>query len=108
MTISLPGSIATYFEASNSRDCVRLARCFAQDAVVRDEDRRHQGLEAIQSWFQEAWQKYAYSVEPLSVSIEGARIAVAGKVDGNFPGSPVLLAHVFQLVGDKIQSLEIH
>ena len=32
---------------------------------------------------------------------------VAGRVAGDFPGSPITLDHVFRLDGDKIASFEI-
>ena len=108
MTISLPVPLDDYFKASNGADDVRLADCFAQDAVVRDESHAHQGREAIQRWAREAKRKYEYSVTPLSVAQDGARITVAGKVSGNFPGSPVQLDYAFELSNDKIQTLEIH
>jgi ketosteroid isomerase-like protein len=108
MTISLPEPIAAYFKASNDADDARLVPCFAQDAIVRDESHTHQGHEAIRRWLREAKRKYEYSVEPLSVAQDGAHVTVAGKVSGNFPGSPVQLDYVFELRDGKIQSLEIH
>ncbi|THF62181.1 nuclear transport factor 2 family protein [Pseudothauera rhizosphaerae] len=108
MAIPLPESIATYFEVGNGADDTRLAGCFAQDAVVLDEGRTHRGHEAIRSWLRAARRKYEYSVEPLEVSQRGECVTVAARVTGNFPGSPVQLQHVFQLAGDRIQSLEIH
>lgn len=107
MTLSFPIPIATYFEASNGADEQRLTQCFAPDGVVRDERYAHQGHEAIRLWLREAKRKYQYSVEPLRFVQDGVCVTVTGKVTGNFPGSPVELAHAFELQGDKIQSLEI-
>jgi hypothetical protein len=108
MTISLPESIAAYFELCNGANDSRLTHCFAPDAVVLDEAQTHRGHGAIQSWLRETRKKFEYSVEPLGISQEGTRVTVAAKVSGNFPGSPVQLDHVFQLIDGKIQSLEIH
>jgi hypothetical protein len=108
MTITLPAPLALYFEVSNGADDVHLTDCFTPDAVVRDEHHAHQGLEAIRLWLREARRKYQHRVEPLRLTRDGARVTVAGQVSGNFPGSPVQLDHVFELRGDKIQSLEIH
>jgi len=104
---ALPDPIATFFEVSNGADDALLARCFAGDAVVRDESRVHEGHEAIRSWLRAAKHKYAYTAQPEAVSGEGAEVTVVAKVAGDFPGSPVRLSHVFELAGDRILSLEI-
>ncbi|QBK05036.1 nuclear transport factor 2 family protein [Hylemonella gracilis] len=105
---TLPAPLGLYFEISNGADDARLVDCFAADAVVRDESQTHHGPKAIQGWLREARRKYQHHVEPLSLTRDGARVTVAGKVSGNFPGSPLKLNHVFDLRDDKIQSLEIH
>lgn len=107
MALSLPDPISAYFEFSNGSDTVRIDRCFMQDAVVVDERHTYRGHDAIQSWRREAREKFEYTVEPVNVSRQGDRITVLANVVGNFPGSPVQLDHVFELAGDKIQSLEI-
>lgn len=107
MPLTLPNSIATFFDASNGGDIARLNLCFAPDAIVHDESHRHVGHQAIQSWLREAKIKYAYAAQPLTVAREGSRITVTAKVVGNFPGSPIELDHVFALSGDLIQSLQI-
>lgn len=104
---TLPESLVLYFEVSNGADDLRLDDCFAPDATVRDESQTHQGLQAIRLWLREARCKYQQQVEPLSLTRDGARVTVAGKVSGNFSGSPLKLNHVFELRDDKIQSLEI-
>ncbi|WP_420992656.1 nuclear transport factor 2 family protein [Cupriavidus sp. 30B13] len=107
MNLPLPGAIAAFFEVSNGADDALLAHCFAQDAVVRDEGHAHEGQEAIRSWLREARRQYAYRVEPLALSGQGAGVTVVARVTGTFPGSPVQLAHVFRLRGERIASLEI-
>jgi hypothetical protein len=104
MNIQLPDSIATFFEVSNGADVARLSQCFAQDASVRDEGQTHQGYGAIKSWLQATQRQYEYRVEPVTVQ---QNINVIAKITGNFPGSPIQLEYVFQLVDDKIKSLEI-
>jgi len=107
MSVHLPDSIATFFQVSNGAEASELRYCFTDNAVVRDESHTHQGHEAIQAWLLEAKRKYAYSVEPLDVAWQGPSVKVRARVSGNFPGSPIQLEHVFQLTGDKIESLEI-
>jgi hypothetical protein len=82
MSLAFPGPVAAYFEAEKAADAQALARCFAEDGVVRDEG-------------------------GTSVVTRNGEIVVTGRVSGNFPGSPVNLEHAFRVHGDKIASLEI-
>jgi len=107
MTLSLPPSIAAYFDFSNGGDAADIADLFTRDAVVLDERQTHQGYDAIQSWRRDARTKFDYTVTPASVSRKGDRVEVVATVAGNFDGSPVQLNHTFELVDGKIRSLEI-
>jgi len=106
MSLALPAPIAAYF-AADRQDAAALARCFAEDAVVVDESRTHQGREAIVRWKAEASAKYDYVSEPVAASSEGGRTLVTARVTGNFPGSPVDLRYAFVLQGEAIARLEI-
>ncbi|CAM4038463.1 nuclear transport factor 2 family protein [Bordetella muralis] len=108
MSLSLPSSISTYFEISNGSDIAQIGDCFTQDAVVVDEGQTYQGPVAIERWTLDAQKKYEYTVEPVSVTRNGNNhLSVIANVVGNFPGSPIRLDHLFDLAGDKIQSLKI-
>ena len=107
MSVDLPTPIAIYIEAENRGDTEALAECFAEDAVVRDEDRTIEGLAAIKQWKAETKRKYQHTVEPLALVQKDGRIIVTNRLTGNFPGSPIELEFVFTLDGDKIVSLEI-
>jgi ketosteroid isomerase-like protein len=105
--VDLPTPIAIYIAAENRGDAEALAQCFAEDAVVRDENQTIEGLAAIKQWKTETTKKYQHTIEPLaSVQKEGKTI-VTNRLTGNFPGSPIELEFVFTLDGDKIASLEI-
>lgn len=108
MNMQLPGSIATFFEVSNGTDSALLIQCFAADATVRDEGNTHEGHEAIHIWQRDAQREYQYTVEPENIIQQGATVTVTANVTGNFPGRKIQLTYIFQLTGDKIQSLEIH
>ena len=107
MPLTLPGPVATYLAAVKARDADMLALCFADDAVVHDEDREHRGLDAIKSWKRETDTKYRYVAEPLDVSVDGNLVKLRARLIGDFPGSPVELDYLFTLADDKITSLEI-
>src|SRR6266852_4871100 len=107
MPLDLPKPIADYFAADRTRDAHAQARSFADNGVVLDEGGTFRGTEAIRDWSAAAREKYHHTVEPLSaIERDGATI-VAGRVTGDFPGSPITLDHVFRLEGGKIVSLEI-
>lgn len=107
MNLQLPSAVQAYFEISNGDDISRMAACFCADASVTDENRRHQGIEAIESWQRAARQAFTYRVEPIESSGEGDQLSVTAMVSGDFPGSPLPLRHVFTLRDGRIRSLEI-
>ena len=104
--VHLPKPIAVYLAADGGDDEL-FSRCFAEDAVVRDEGQTYRGLAAIKQWKAEAKKKYQYTIEPLASARKGAKTTVTNRLTGNFPGSPIELEFVFTLDGDKIASLEI-
>jgi hypothetical protein len=101
------GPVAAYFAAEKKADVDALARCFAEDGVVRDEGRTFEGVAAIRQWNAAARDKYHHTIEPIVAVERDGKTVVIGKVSGNFPNSPVNLEHIFGLRGDKIASLEI-
>ena len=107
MNLTLPPAVTAYLNAETSTDSEILARCFAADAVVRDEGRKIEGLEAIKAWKKASKAKYQYSVEPLGASQDAATVTMPVRLTGNFPGSPIEVTYTFVLAGDRIASLEI-
>ena len=104
--VHLPKPIAVYL-AADGGDSETFSRCFAEDAVVRDEGQTYRGLAAIKQWKAEAKKKYQYTIEPLASARNGDKTIVTSRLTGNFPGSPIEVRFVFRLEGDKIASLEI-
>jgi ketosteroid isomerase-like protein len=107
MPVDLPTPIAIYIAAENRGDVDTLARCFAENAVVRDEGQTIQGLAAIKQWKAETRKKYNHTIEPLASVRKDDMIIVTNRLTGNFPGSPIELEFVFRLERDKIGLLEI-
>ena len=106
MPMNLPEPIAAYFDA-DTRDVEAIARCFTNDAVVKDEGHTHNGLPAIRRWKAEASTKYTYTSEPFAVDRRDGMVIVTSRLTGNFPGSPVDLRFFFRLKRGKVASLEI-
>jgi hypothetical protein len=106
MTLELPGPIAAYF-AADTVGGEAVAKCFTEDAVVKDEGRTHRGRAAIRRWKEEASTRYQYTSEPLACELGEGTVVVTSRLTGTFPGSPVDLRYIFVLEGDAIASLEV-
>jgi hypothetical protein len=107
MIENLPKPIALYVAAENSGDTNLFDQCFAQNAVVRDENETHKGLAEIKKWKAETKTKYQHTVDPLRLAEKDGKFIVTNRLTGNFPGSPIELDFVFTIQADKIVSLEI-
>jgi hypothetical protein len=107
MSVDLPAPIAIYIAGENRGYTEGLAKCFAGNAIVRDEGQTIEGLAAIKQWKAETKKKYQHTIEPLAVAQKDDKTIVTNRLTGNFPGSPIELEFVFTLDGDKIASLEI-
>ena len=107
MIDNLPKPIRLYIAGENTGDANLFDECFAEGAVVRDEDETHRGLAEIKKWKAETKKKYQHTVEPLSFTKENGKTIVTNRLTGNFPGSPIDLRFIFTLDGDRIGSLEI-
>jgi hypothetical protein len=105
--MNLPPVIPRYIEASNAHDVEGIVDCFADDAVVRDENAIQQGKIEIRRWAMETIEKYKFQFKPLSVDERDAKTILSIEVSGSFPGSPIRLDYHFTIANDKIQSLII-
>ena len=106
MTLNLPKPVAAYFIADEA-DGEAVARCFTDDAVVKDEGHIYNGRMAIKKWKEDASAKYVYTSEPLACEKKDGKVVITCRLTGNFPGSPVDLRFFFELAGEKIASLEV-
>lgn len=106
MTLKLPKPVAAYLAADRA-DGEAVSRCFAENAVVKDEGQTYNGRAAIKKWKEDASAKYDYKCEPLACEDKDGKIVVTCRLTGNFPGSPVDLRFAFELADEQIVSLEI-
>jgi hypothetical protein len=107
MRPALPEPVRDYFESERDNNTQTMSDYFADNAVVRDENRTHTGIAAIRKWKEETKAATAYQVTPLKAEADGGQLIVTGRVEGSFPGSPVNLRYFFTLTGDRIAALEI-
>ena len=107
MPISLVPIIQSYVDASDAHDVKSILACFADDAVVRDENATSRGKIDIERWASETIDKYKFHFRPLSAEHRANETVVSIEVSGSFPGSPVTLDYHFSVVNEKISSLII-
>ena len=105
--MNLAPVIRSYIAASNAHDVKAIVDCFADDAVVHDENAMRHGKIEIRRWATETIEKYKFQFKPLSADERDAETILSVEVSGSFPGSPVTLDHHFTIANDKIQSLTI-
>jgi hypothetical protein len=107
MPLSLLLIIQSYVDASNAHDVSSILACFADDAVVRDENASRRGKIEIERWARETIDKYNFHFTPLSAEKRGMETVVSIEVSGKFPGSPITLDYQFTVADEKISSLTI-
>jgi hypothetical protein len=107
MAVELPNPIADYFEADRQKGAEAITRCFAEDAMVKDEGHTYSGRDAIRQWKADSSTKYTYTSKPVAIASQGGRTVVTSHLAGDFPGSPVDLRCFFVLKDGKITELEI-
>lgn len=107
MTLTLPPLLAAMIAAHNLHDAEAFVACFAEDAVVRDEGRRHVGRDAIRSWFEEVSRRYAPVFQVTNLAVQDGEPVLSGTVAGNFEGSPIALRYFASLEDGKVVALRI-
>ena len=112
MSVDLPGVIRAYFAAADGNDTDALVGCFADDAVVYDEERIWQGRSQISQWRETVATKFDYTIEVRGLVTQGNTdddngYRVRTRLEGNFPGGVVDLDFSFVLRSELIARLEI-
>ncbi|CDZ70746.1 Hypothetical protein NGAL_HAMBI2610_23490 [Neorhizobium galegae bv. orientalis] len=105
--MDMPSIVNMYFDADSRNDADTLLKTLAVEAVVEDENTRHQGIVAVREWWLAAKKATQYRAEPVESTVDGDKALVWARVSGQFPGSPVMLTHAFTIKDDRIVRLEI-
>ncbi len=106
MQLEMPKPIAAYF-AADEKNGEAVARCFTENATVKDEGHTYEGRSAIEQWKDAASAKFQYTCEPFACGRENGQVIVTSRLTGNFPGSPADLRFIFKIEGAEIASLEV-
>ncbi|WP_157954437.1 nuclear transport factor 2 family protein [Saccharospirillum mangrovi] len=107
INVELPPPLAPYFAAANAGDIDAQVSHFTADARVKDEGEWRQGHAAIADWARDTRARYQHHATPLSTDSDASAVFVNARVEGSFPGSPVVLRYRFELVDGLIDRLEI-
>ena len=105
--MNLPTAVQSYIDASNAHDVPSILSCFAEDAVVRDENETMRGRIDIERWVATTVEKYNFQFKPLSSQERDNETVVGVEVSGTFPGSPICLDYHFAIMGNKITGITI-
>ena len=103
----LPDVISRYYSAAASGDLDAVLGCFAADAHVHDEDRDHDGLDAIRGWRESVASRFTYTTEITGVEQDGDTFLVHTHLEGDFPGGVVDLEQRFSVTDGLITALVI-
>ena len=104
---ALPAPVSSYLTTPKDQVGAILDELFAADAVVHDEGRSHVGLDAIRTWNGSVAAAFTFTRTILGATFPDNAAVVQVKLDGDFPGSPVVLHHHFSLAAGKISALTI-
>ena len=88
MPISLMPIIQSYVDASNAHDVKSIVACFADDALVRDENATRRSKIDIERWVTETIDKYKFHFKPLSTRTSRQRNCRERGSLGKLSGQP--------------------
>ncbi|HEY2625115.1 MAG TPA: nuclear transport factor 2 family protein [Candidatus Udaeobacter sp.] len=87
--------VQSCIDASNANDVKSILSCFAEDAVVRDENATHRGKIDIERWIMTTIDKYKFQFKPLCSQERDNENVVSVELSGTFPARPVTLDYHF-------------
>ncbi|MDF2572336.1 MAG: hypothetical protein K0R55_3940 [Sporomusa sp.] len=108
----MPQVIDNFIIATNKPDPDAYLDCFAEDAIVLDEDQKRYGKAAIKKWSDENQFAVNVRLEPKQIKQDSNEIIITFKLDGDYDKSglpdPLLLDFRFNIKDDKIIGLSIY
>ena len=112
MSTALPTIITEYLAASDGGNVDAMVTCFAEDAVVFDENHDWRGHAGIRQWREGVAAAFEYTLEVRGADALGQvdgveRHDVYTHIEGSFPGGTADLTQQFGLRDDRIATLQI-
>jgi hypothetical protein len=102
-----PEAVRDYLTLANTDDPESALATFTETAEVTDDGHRYRGTEEIRTWLTRTANEFTYTTTPLTAHNNETTTTVTSRVEGDFPGSPVILDYDFHLAENRITSLEI-
>ncbi|MFS4505118.1 nuclear transport factor 2 family protein [Clavibacter sp. Sh2141] len=93
----LPEAVQRYLDGREAGEPSAAAAPFAEDAVVEDDGRTYRGREEIAAWRTGAAAAFRYTSTRLATTVEGTRVVLVDRLEGDFPGGRVDLTSAFAL-----------
>ncbi len=107
-TNDTPDVIVRYLQAAPEGDLDTLVACFTTEAEVIDEGKTYRGHGEIRSWREAVAAEFTYTMSVVDIeAVDAERSVVTAELEGDFPGSPVVLKFRFTLRAGLISALEI-
>ena len=104
---ALPAAVTTYFDARPAGRYDEAAAVFAPDAVVVDDGRTYDGMAEVRPWIERTSTEFTYTTTPIGQEVDGDRVVVLARIEGDFPGGVVDLFNRFTLREGVIERLVI-
>jgi hypothetical protein len=105
---AMPHYLRHYLRAHRARDVDAAISSFASTAVVVDDGKTYEGLNAIRAWLARSSSEYQYTTTITGVSHIGeSQYDVRQHLEGNFPSGEVDLHYRFDLKDGRIVRLII-
>lgn len=107
MYTKVPKIIDDFIKASNEHNSDAYIACFIENAVVQDEGKDINGINAIKEWNEWASKEFKVKLEAIKLVDRNEETVLTASVSGDFEGSPVNLDYHFMISNDKIMALKI-
>lgn len=104
---TLPAPIVAYLDARDANAYADAEAVFTRDAVVTDDGRTYEGIEAITEWIETSSTEFTYTSTRIGQRTSGDEYVVQVRLDGTFPGGTVVLRYRFAVEGGLIGRLTI-
>ena len=93
---AVPPVVETYLAAVQTSRLEALPT-FAEDPEVTDDGTTYRGHDGIRGWLLGPASEYDITTTRLSAEVDGDRVQVVNRIEGDFPGGVVVLRHDFTL-----------
>ncbi|MDQ1727537.1 MAG: hypothetical protein QOK14_1582 [Frankiaceae bacterium] len=104
---AIPPAVSAWLAAHAMHDVDAEIAQFTDAVVVVDDGREYRGKDAARGWSANLSRDLEHTATILRTDDQGDAVVATARVEGNFPGSPVVLRYQFLLTGGLISALTI-